>query len=1130
MSKAIITHQNIAPSVATENSRASQSWIGKYLSNVRLVFFVYLVVLIAGLIALFNLPREMMPSIDLPMVIVSTTLVGANASDVEDLLTTPIEDQLHNVKGIDTINSSSMDNTSLIVVQFEEKFTADYAVDAIQKSLDNLTLPTDAQKPYIAKVDFDETPIWTFALTGEDRVGLNLLAQEIQEKLEQQTEIDRVEINGLAEREIVVFIDSAKMAELGLQPAVLTQLVSAASSSLPAGSVTADNLSYSVSLDKSLTDLDALRKLPLFINNHLYHLADIAEIYEQEVPGTSSSYQTGVNNDIAEVVTLNVYKVAGAPIDVNAKLARQIAEDILADHPQFYLRNIMDYGEEIGQTFQDLALNIVETFILVFLVMLVFLGVREAFISSVSIPVVMLLTIALMSAFDLSLNFISLFALLLVLGMLVDNAIVVTTALSRAAKKPGITPLAAGVAVWREYFVALISTNLTTVWAFLPLVIMTGIMGQFIRPISIVVTIAILGSAVVAFFMTLPLGVFILNWHLPTRLKKLLLVLLVLTLVALPVIFLPKNWLLFIIIPLVVFILYLSARMLMATLKSRKSAAINHSAKVNPFTQQWRNLTTKLQAGFVSTAKIERGYQNIITKILSNARSTRLLMVSIIVVTIFSFTLLATGLVKSEFFPKEKAETLEIEFSLPVGSNQDYAQEVALTLLPQLQSLPDINYVTAQTGRGSNSTLMSGGSSSNKILFTLNLVEEKAQTLGSIKLAEKIRQDLANNQFGTAQVVESSDFSAMGADLQLSVAGDDLAILATQANLIQDWLASQPGVTDINSTLADTSKKIVFEPNQEVLLENGLSAPSLGVWLRSTLSGWSLGTLKETGEDEKDITLRQYRSEPDISALNQINIPVNSLGYLPLTNFGQFVSRSSNATITHQDYRRLVTVSATVTDGYSATTINKDLQTFVQNQLDLPAGYETVTGGMMEANNESIKTIELAMLIASILILMTLVIQLHSFRKAFIVMSVIPVAISGVFIIFALTGISLTMPALIGVLALFGIVVNNSILIVERINQNLAAGQQFLPALIDGSTSRLQPILLTSLTTIIGLIPITLSDPMWQGLGGSIIAGLTFSGVLLLFYIPALYQLMFSPDKLAAKEKSWHNFWKKLDS
>jgi len=291
-----------------------------------------------------------------------------------------------------------------------------------------------------------------------------------------------------------------------------------------------------------------------------------------------------------------------------------------------------------------------------------------------------------------------------------------------------------------------------------------------------------------------------------------------------------------------------------------------------------------------------------------------------------------------------------------------------------------------------------------------------------------------------------------------------------------------------------------------------------------------LGTLKATGEDEKDITLRQYRSEPDISALNQINIPVNSLGYLPLTNFGQFVSRSSNATITHQDYRRLVTVSATVTDGYSATTINKDLQTFVQNQLDLPAGYETVTGGMMEANNESIKTIELAMLIASILILMTLVIQLHSFRKAFIVMSVIPVAISGVFIIFALTGISLTMPALIGVLALFGIVVNNSILIVERINQNLAAGQQFLPALIDGSTSRLQPILLTSLTTIIGLIPITLSDPMWQGLGGSIIAGLTFSGVLLLFYIPALYQLMFSPDKLAAKEKSWQNFWKKLDS
>ncbi len=303
MPKSTLNHSNAtlvsssAPVSLSSNSREHQSWIGKYLSDVRLVFFVYLLVLIAGLLALFNLPREMMPSVNLPMVIVSSTLVGANASDVEDLLTTPIEDQLHNVKGIDTISSSSMDNVSLVVVQFEEKFTVDYAVDEIQKSLENLVLPDDAQKPYIAKVDFDETPIWTFALTGYDRVGLNFLAQEIQEKLEQQTEIDRVEINGLAEREIVVFIDSAKMTELGLQPAMLTQLVSAASTSMPAGSVTSDHLSYSVSLDKALTDLEALKNLPLFINNQLYHLADIAEIYEQEVPGTSVSYQASAGSD-----------------------------------------------------------------------------------------------------------------------------------------------------------------------------------------------------------------------------------------------------------------------------------------------------------------------------------------------------------------------------------------------------------------------------------------------------------------------------------------------------------------------------------------------------------------------------------------------------------------------------------------------------------------------------------------------------------------------------------------------------------------------------------------------------------------------------------------------------------------
>ena len=163
--------------------------------------------------------------------------------------------------------------------------------------------------------------------------------------------------------------------------------------------------------------------------------------------------------------------------------------------------------------------------------------------------------------------------------------------------------------------------------------------------------------------------------------------------------------------------------------------------------------------------------------------------------------------------------------------------------------------------------------------------------------------------------------------------------------------------------------------------------------------------------------------------------------------------------------------------------------------------------------------------IAGFLILFTLVMQMRSFRKAFIIMTVIPVAISGVFIIFALFGIALSMPAFVGILALFGIVVNNSILIVERINQNLDSGKSFAQSVIDGSVERLQPILLTSLTTIIGLVPITLSNPMWQGLGGSIIAGLTFSGVLLLLYVPALFILMFHPQRLAEKNKRWQQRW-----
>lgn len=1084
-----------------KKSSPKKSFIANYLGNLRLVFFAYLAAFIVGIIALVQLPKEIMPSVNLPVIIASSVMPGASPDDIEELVTNPLEDNFRNIKGIKTINSMSMENSSITILQFEDNFSIDKAQSEVQKQVDNTVLPDEVSNTFVSNIDFDEMPVWTFAVSGNDKIGLNVLADRLVNEMEKITTIDRVEVSGTNKDEFVVYLDNQKLTQLGLHPAVLQQAIAAVSNSLPAGNIIDGNFKYSVGIDKSLVTLDDLRQLPIVVNGQNYVLGEIAQVYQQHTADSQNAYQMDKEGNIRQVVTFNVYKVPGSPIDKNAKLSRQTVESVLKDYPQFELYDIENNGQKITDTFVDLGKNTLATFLLVFLVMLVFLGTREAIISSVSIPIVMLFSFGAMMAFGISLNFVSLFALLLVLGMLVDNAIVVTTALNREYHRDPSNAISAGVNVWKEYFAPLVATNLTTVWAFLPLLLMSGVMGVFLRPISIVVTVAILVSAVVAILLTLPLGVFVLNGHVPSRIKIFLQILTVAVFIIALVFFLPKNIFLVAIIPLACILLYL----LLIIFQKKVSPWI----KLQRYKLVQKGISQKLKTGFINTEKLENFYQKIVGKILGQRKNCWKLLAAIVIFTVTSFSLLGFGLVKNEFFPKETANSLDMIFTLPSDVSGNHSEEIILEILPKLQNLPSVNYVTASVG-GDSSQLI-GGNSTNQISFNLNLLPKKEQSVNSIELAQLLRDQWSNNDYGSVIVQESSSMSALGSDLGLIISGEDLTTLSQKSEELVSWLKQQPGVIDVETSISQSGKRLVFVPDEKVLAQYNVSRSNLLVYLRSNLSGWPLGKIKNDGEDV-DIVLYTQKDKAQIEQLNQIQIPTTQ-GYLPISTFGKFVSKNSLLTIDHQDYERIVTISAGVQDGYSATDIGKNLLNFAQNDLNLPDGYTAAESEMLSENSKSISTLMLAMSVAALLIVVTLVLQLKSFRKAAIVVSVIPVAISGVFIVFALFGMPLSLPALIGVLALFGIVVNNSILIVERINQNLDSGMKLELAIIDGSVSRLQPILLTSLTTIIGLVPITFSDPMWRGLGSAIIAGLTFSGTLLLFYIPALYYLIFKPRK-----------------
>jgi multidrug efflux pump subunit AcrB len=340
--------------------------------------------------------------------------------------------------------------------------------------------------------------------------------------------------------------------------------------------------------------------------------------------------------------------------------------------------------------------------------------------------------------------------------------------------------------------------------------------------------------------------------------------------------------------------------------------------------------------------------------------------------------------------------------------------------------------------------------------------------------------------------------------------GDDLSELDKITDKVVTYLNSKPGVINVQKSIKPGTSKLTFVPDYQKLAANGVTIDTAGLYLRMFASGMTIKSV--TWNDEKtDIVFRTGDGLKTPEDAGSIIIPNQQGEQIPLLSLGTLTLEANPTTIAHQNTKREIEVVAGVSAGYSASTINSDLLKYTKS-LTLPDGYAWQTGGANEENQKSVMSILQAMLLSALLIITTMVIQFRSYRKAAIVMSVIPVAVSGVLALFALIGTPLSFPALIGILSLFGIVVTHAMMLIDKINRNLSSGMPFNEALADGAASRLEPVFIGSFTTIIGLIPISLSNPLWRGLGGAIIAGLAFSGVVMLFLIPVIFYMVYHRD------------------
>jgi multidrug efflux pump subunit AcrB len=573
----------------------------------------------------------------------------------------------------------------------------DKAKDDVQSSVDTVnTLPEEANTPKVTLLDFEDQPFWIFDIsTQKDIASLMRFSKKLKENIEKLNKVDRVILSGLEQQEVQVAIDPQKALDYNISANQLSQLVKKATSSYPAGILNTEQSSFSLSIDPIATSVEDIRNLTLQINHQSVRLGDIATVAERSTANQDQALLGKKGHAPSRTVQLMVYKSSSANIDAAEKDVRTLVDkEIAHQHNDYKITSILNTSDQITKQFNDLFSEFRSTIILVFLLLLVFLGLKQALISTLTIPLTFLSAFAIIQQLGMSLNFLTMFAFLLALGLLIDDTIVVVAAMTRYYNTGKFTPYQTGILVWKDFIVPLWSTTITTIWAFVPLLLSTGIIGEFIKPIPIVVTATMLSSTSIAVFITIPLMVVLLKPQLPKRLTKLLKVLFYVSLLGMVVFMIPTSP----IKPLIIvsFVaLSVITYLVKKTISHRILDMYNNQKFIHKITQKIHTIANK---GLIDTEGLSTKYAHIIHTILISKQNRRNTLIAIIAFVLIGYLLVPLGFVKSEFFPKTNQDLFYINVEMPKGTRPEIVKSEMKRLLPEIEKTTETEFVIAESG------------------------------------------------------------------------------------------------------------------------------------------------------------------------------------------------------------------------------------------------------------------------------------------------------------------------------------------------------------------------------------------------------------------------------------------------
>lgn len=1057
-----------------------------------------------GIYSMLTIPKESNPEVNIPFAIVSTPFPGANAVDVERFVTNELEDALLGLEDVKEVTSTSSLGFSSVAIEFTIGTDIDKRLQDMQEAVNRKVgaLPSDAGDPLVQRVSFDDTPIKSYAFSGpysEDQ--LKNFAEELQSRMERIAGLTEAEIIGGRDRDLRVFVSNARLAEYGVSFDQVVNALRQSNSNIPVGTIERDDERYSVRFDGTIDDLGDLDGIVVAASGSPVYLSNVARVVDGKTELESASYlatEAGLN----PAVTINIYKQAGGNILDVVDGADKVIEDAYGDFlpENVVVESVDDMAEYIRTDLINLSSSGLQTTFIVILLIFVMLGWRESLLAGISIPLTFLITFIALQAAGYTINFLSLFSLILALGILVDAAIVMTEGIYEF-RQQGYAPKDSALKAIDQFKSPLISGTVTTVFAFLPMMLTSGLIGEFIKSIPVTVSIVLFASLFVALAVIPTFFVMLLERQ--ERVKKddsfANWIYRALIVIAFGLAATSKQIAPFLIGSILLVLALVYQAKIKAGINRFKDKFTVHKEKISA---KWKKVENRRDS-FVDN--VRNKYARSIQAFIDSRKKQNRLFAGLTIAFVVAVSLPGIGLLKVDMFPATDDDRIYVDITMPSGTSFEETAAQADGLRSYFDEKNEIDSYLMSVGTGSS---VMGGRGVNRASFVLNLVEKGRPD--SRDLVDQYIDDLSDSVMpGEIIIQQLGSGPGEGAPVEVTVRGVDLETLDLISADVKGVLEGIEGTKDVRTSVPDAPGEIVYSVKRDVLGSYGLTPIQVASTLRNAVFGTEATTVRVEGDD-LDIYV-QYDLASDVNSPQDISLEsIDSIliqtnrGALPLSTFVEASYGLNRTRIEHRDGDRVARVTANVRNGFLAQDIfialNEELP-----KMSVPAGYDVSAGGQNEDTDQSFADLGRAMIIGIFLIAALLIWQFNSYKQPLFVISSIPLALIGVLPGLALIGQPLSFPGMIGVVALAGIVVNNGIILIDRINDNRRQGREKDDAITESCESRLRPILLTTVTTVAGLLPLVLTQPSWAPLGYAIIFGLLFSTGLTLYVVPLLY-------------------------